>query len=301
MTPPRIEVMIITRDEAAHIADTVRNASQLGPVFVLDSFSTDGTQELARQAGATVVEHVFGSYAAQKNWGLGNLPFQAEWVIILDADERVAPALRDEILAIVASNPREDGFYVNRQPVFMGKPIRHGGLYPSWNLRLFRRGRASYEDRCVHEHMVCQGSTAYLRGHLIHIRYETISDYIAKHIRYADLESAEWVKMRLGRSSAAPEYSLFHGSLRFRQWFRRRVWPRLPCRPLGRFMHMYFFRLGFLDGRAGWRLAWLMACYEYMIGLLYREKLHVAPGGPSADAAKATGALTEKPGPSDSV
>lgn len=283
MSTGPVNTMIPTFNEAWHIQDAVRNASLLGQVYVLDSGSTDGTQELARKAGAVVVEHPFENYSRQKNWGLDNLPFDAPWVLILDADERVTPQLRQELLDIVHSPHPAQGYYLNRVMIFMGRAIRHGGLFPSWNLRFFQRGSCRYEDRSVHEHMICNGQTRYARHLLLHIRRETISDYIAKHIRYADLESEEWVKHRLGQSSSARPQDLFPSSLGLRQRLRRELWPRLPFRPLARFLWMYFIRLGFLDGRAGWDLAMLMASYEYMISLLYRDKLRAARKASSSE------------------
>ncbi|HEX4792950.1 MAG TPA: glycosyltransferase family 2 protein [Humisphaera sp.] len=271
--PVLIEVMIPTFNEMEHITEVVANARELGPVFVLDSCSKDGTQDLARQAGATVVEHPFVDYADQKNWGLANLPFRGQWILILDADERITPQLCREIQAKIRGNSAAAGYYINRVLLFMGRAVRHGGLYPSWNLRLFRRGAARYENRSVHEHVICDGPTEYLRGELLHIRRENIWQYLEKHIRYADMESSEWIKARTGQGGGAPSRSLFRDALRYRQWLRRKVWPRLPFRPLWRWAYMYIFRLGFLDGRAGWHLARLMACYEYMISLLYNEKL----------------------------
>jgi len=272
---PLVEVLIPTFNEAEHIAETVANARKLGPVFVLDSLSTDGTQALAHAAGATVVEHPFIDYASQKNWGLEHAGLTAPWVFILDADERITPALREEVLGTIGKGA-ETGYYVNRLLIFMGRTVRHGGLYPSWNLRLFRRGSARYEQRAVHEHVICDGPTGFLRAEMLHIRRENMTRYLEKHIRYADLESNEWVKRRLGESSGAPEASLFRSRLRYRQWLRRNFWPRVPLRPLWRFFWMYFLRLGFLDGRAGWHLARLMASYEYMITLLYQEKMRGA-------------------------
>src|SRR6266496_794370 len=127
-----VEVMIPTLNESANICDAVKNAAQLGPVFVIDARSSDGTQELARQGGATVMQFEGRGYASQKNWGLQNLPFRGEWVFILDADERITPALRDEIRRTVSQQSNFDGYFVNRLLLFMGKPIRHGGLYPAW-------------------------------------------------------------------------------------------------------------------------------------------------------------------------
>jgi len=289
---PMVEVVIATYNERDQIADAVRNALQLGSVFVVDSFSTDGTPDLARDAGATVIQHPFANYARQKNWAIDNLPLQAPWIFILDADERITPQLRDEVLRKIRTQPHIDGYYVNRLLIFMGCPVRHGGLYPSWNLRLFRRGCARYEDRVVHEHMVCKGRTAYLRGEMLHIRRETISHYIFKHIGYADLESGEWVKWRSGESRVAAASDLFKGHLRYRQWARRHLWHRLPGRPLWRLFFMYIVRLGFLDGAAGWHLARLMACYEYMIGLLFAEKRrgrdHLVEAAPAATTVPVT-------------
>ncbi|HEY7117079.1 MAG TPA: glycosyltransferase family 2 protein [Tepidisphaeraceae bacterium] len=274
MSAPRVDIMIPTLNEADHIAQTIANARELGDVYVLDSLSTDGTQQIARDAGAAaVVERPFTNYSDQKNWGIDNLPFTGDWIFILDADERITPELRDEIRQKLARAPRANGYYVNRVVLFMGKPVRHGGLYPSWNLRLFRRGTARYEERTVHEHMVCNGATDYLHHEMLHIRRESLSRFLEKHIRYADLESDEWLKWRLGQSTMGSPGSLFKDQLAARQWIRRNIWPRLPGRPLWRFMYMFFFRFGFMDGLPGWQLARLMACYEYMIGLLYKEKL----------------------------
>jgi glycosyltransferase involved in cell wall biosynthesis len=269
----RVEVLIPTLNEAAVIRDTVQNALAIGPVFVLDSLSTDGTRRIAREAGATVVEQKFLGYARQKNWGLENLPFKGQWVFILDADERITPQLRQEVLRVIDNPVGADGYFVNRVVLFMGRAIRHGGLYPSWNLRFFRRGKCRYEDRSVHEHMVCDGPTNYLRNEMLHIRGESVHEWIRKHVRYADLESDEWVKLRFGQEAGASAQQLFRHTLRYRQYLRREIWPRTPLKPLLRFLYMYFLRLGILDGAAGLHMANMMSIYEYMIELLYRDKL----------------------------
>jgi hypothetical protein len=109
---------------------------------------------------------------------------------------------------------------------------------------------------------------------MLHIRRETISEYLKKHISYADLESDEWVRAHFGAGGGADPQRMFKDHLRWRQWIRRTLWPLLPGRPMMRFMYMYFLRLGFLDGRPGFHLACLMANYEYMISVLFRDKLH---------------------------
>jgi glycosyltransferase involved in cell wall biosynthesis len=277
--PPSINVIIPTYNEASHIAESVKNALKLGPVFVLDSFSTDGTQQMARDAGATVVEHTFENYSRQKNWGLDNLPLTGDWVFILDADERITPELALEIKAAASDPNAADGYFVNRVVIMMGRAIRHGGMLPSWNLRFFKRGKCRYEDRTVHEHMVCDGRTDYLKYPMLHIRRESISEYLAKHIRYADMESDEWIKIRLGSDRSARAHRLFRDLPRYRLYLRRDYWPSVPFKPLVRFIYMYIFRLGFLDGGPGWHLACLMASYEYMISLLYSEKRQLMKEG----------------------
>jgi len=270
---PLIEVMIPTFNEASHIAETVRNALQLGPVLILDSFSTDGTQQIARDAGATVIEHKFENYSKQKNWGIDNLPFKGKWVLILDADERLTPELIAEARRVAADPAASDGYYVNRVVIMMGRQIRHGGAFPSWNLRFFKRGTCRYEDRSVHEHMMCEGSTGYLKYLMLHIRRESLSEYLTKHIKYADMESDEWLKIATGSDKSARAGRLFRDLLKYRLILRRDIWPRVPIKPTVRFVYMYFFKLGMLDGRAGFHLASLMASYEYMIKLLYIDKI----------------------------
>jgi len=271
----RINIMIPTLNESAVIKDTVLSSLKVGPVIILDSLSTDGTQQIARDAGASVVEHKFEGYAAQKNWGLDNLPFtpNCEWVFILDADERVTPGLREELLATINNPASADGYFVNRVVLFAGRAIRHGGLYPSWNLRFFRRGKCRYENRSVHEHMVCDGRSDYLREEMIHIRSESVHEWIKKHIRYADLESDEWVKLKHGQEAGADAGRLFTKLMKYRQYLRREVWPRTPFKPLLRAVYMYFIRLGVLDAVPGMHLALFMSAYEYMIELMYRDKL----------------------------
>ena len=280
-TRPAIDVLIPAFNEAEHIAEAVANASALGTVFVVDAFSTDETARLAREAGATVVQREFTGYADQKNWALDHLPLKGQWVFVLDADERITPGLRREVLATLAAGGAADGYFVKRVLVFMGRAIRHGGLSPSWELRLFRRGRARCEDRAVNERIVCAGATAGLRHELLHVRRESMNAFLARQIRHADLESDERVRQALGRGGAAA---------------RQADWPvrlasHVPARPAWRLLYLFVLRLGFLDGRAGWHLARLTSCYDYMVGLLYRDKLmratESAPGlqrAPMADA-----------------
>ena len=158
----RVSVLIPTFNEEVNLADCL--ASVCGwaeDVWVVDSFSADRTVEIARETDVNVVQHVFEGYAQQKNWALENVPFRGDWVLILDADERVSPELAAEVSGIVAADGNGyDGFYLNRKLIFYGKWIRHCGWYPSWNLRLFRRRHGRYEQREVHEHLLLDGTAS---------------------------------------------------------------------------------------------------------------------------------------------
>lgn len=265
-----VEVVMIVRDEVVNLPHSLGSVvGWADRVHVVDSGSTDGSVELARSLGAEVTFKEWLGYARQKNWALEHLPLSSDWILILDADEAVLPELRDELLAVAArasAEPGEQGYWINRYFVFLGRRIRHCGYYPSWNLRFFRRGRARYEEREVHEHMVVDGATGRLRGHLEHHDRRGLEAYMAKHNRYSTLEAREIVRLRRGEATAAGARGL-GGPIARRRWFKERIYPRLPARWLFRFLHMYVLRLGFLDGLAGWRFCLFISSYELLIDL----------------------------------
>lgn len=278
-TPPAprrapVDVFIPTYNERANLPYAIRSVIDwANRIFVLDSGSTDGTQQLARELGAEVIEHPWEGYARQKNWGLDNLPFESPWVFILDADESITPELRDEIIRITSVPPEdvnEAGFYVNRYLVFMGKRIRHCGYFPSWNLRLFRRGAARYEERPVHEHMILTGEEGYLRGLMAHEDHRSLEYYIAKHNRYSTLE-AETIFFGQRNGHSEVQAALFGNAIQRRRYFKNKIYPRLPAKWLGRFIWMYFIRLGILDGLAGLRFCLLISSHELFTTLKLRE------------------------------
>jgi len=275
-----IAAVIPTCNEELNLPDCLASLrGWANEIFVIDSFSTDRTCEIARTAGARVVQHEYLGPAEQKNWALDNLPINSDWVLILDADERVTAALRDEIVGVIASPCRRRGFYLNRLFIFYGHPIRHCGWYPSWVLRLFRRGAARYESRPVHEHMVVDGSVGFCRNHLLHEDRRDLSHWIDKHNRYSSLEAIEMMRARAGGSRTA---SRLHGAVAFKRLIKERVWPYLPARSLLYFLYLYVVRLGFLDGAAGWRFCLMHASFELWTSMKYwelRNHKHQAPQG----------------------
>ena len=288
-----IDFLIPTFNERLNVSHAIASAQGwANRIFVLDSGSTDGTIEIATEMGATVVPHAWEGYARQKNWAIDNLPWESDWIFILDADEAVTPELRDELVRL-SKLPTDAiphaGFFVNRSFIFMGNSIRHCGYFPSWNLRFFKRGRARYEDRAIHEHVITQGSEGYLRGLLRHEDRRGLEFYIAKHNRYSTLE-AEQI-FYTGKSSEDAKSGMrarfFGNELERRRFLRTRIYPLLPGKWIVRFLYMYVFRAGFMDGLAGLRFSLLIATHEFYIYLKvlelhYRQKAGEQPLVPTA-------------------
>jgi glycosyltransferase involved in cell wall biosynthesis len=269
-----ISVLIPVRNEKSNIVACIDSVRWADEIVVVDSGSTDGTIELAMREGARVVQFPWnGRFPKKKNWALENIPWRNEWVLILDADERITPELGAELRAAV-KNPRADGYFINRRFIFLGEWIRHCGYYPSWNLRLFRHARGRYErmhggdtgsgDNEVHEHILLDGSTAYLTKDMLHYAYPDIFTWIEKHNRYSNWEA----EIEVGGSTPAPSAA---GKKLSTQRKLRVASRRMPFRPLLRFLYSYVLRLGFLDGRAGYMFCRLLATYEMLNVFKARE------------------------------
>ncbi len=267
-----VDVLIQTHNEELNLTHALASLrGWANRVFVVDSGSTDRTKQIAGEAGATVVHHDWEGYAGQKNWALTNLPWEADWVLILDADESVTPDLRQEIERITnkpVERVRESAFHVNRMFIFMGREIRHCGYYPSWNVRLLKRGRARYEARKVHEHMIVDGPTAELRGILLHEDRRGLEHFVAKHNRYSTLEAQEVYATR----TPWPGLTRFATDrMARRRFLKTRILPRLPVPWFWKFLYMFIFLEGFLDRAAGLHLCLFISTYEYFIQAKYKE------------------------------
>jgi glycosyltransferase involved in cell wall biosynthesis len=268
-----IAILIPTKDEEANLPFALASVREwAAQVFVLDSGSTDRTEQIARENGAEFVFHAWEGYARQKNWGLDNLPITTPWVFILDADEAITPELRDELTRVASEDKcPENGFYINRFFVFLGKRIRHCGFYPSWNLRFFRRGKARYEDREVHEHMTVDGAVGYLKHDMEHNDRRGLADYIAKHNKYSTLEAREMYRVERAQAAGGIKYSFWGGPIERRRWIKHKLWPKLPARWVIRFLYMYGLKLGVLDGVTGFHFCLFLASYEHQITLKLAE------------------------------
>jgi len=277
MSTVPLAVVILTHNEEPNIARCLDSvAGWAGQVFVVDSFSTDRTVQIARNRSAHVHQRAFQGFADQRNWALTHLPFAVDWVLFLDADEWLSEPLKREIADRLAlERPGPVGYYLSRRHRFMGRWLRYGGLDRTQLLRLFRRERGRCESRLVDEHFVVDGPTAALRGDLFTEDRKGIGAWIDRHNRYARLEARELLRQRQVDGTRM-RGRLWGSQPERKRWIRERLWNRLPLftRPVLLFVYRYVLRGGFLDGSAGLVYHLLESFwYRLLIDLNYRELL----------------------------
>ncbi len=265
-----VSILIPMKNEASNLPRCLASVTWADEVVCVDSASSDGSQEIAQNHGATVVNFAFnGIWPKKKNWALENFPFRNDWVFILDADEVLQPEAEDEFRAIV-EDPEQPhaGYWINRRFLFMGRWLRHA-YWPNWNLRLFRHTLGRYEkltdsdtrsgDNEVHEHVIVSGTTGRLRCLMDHYAFPSVEVFVEKHNRYSNWEAEVELDRYLGRSAE----SLQKGNVGLRRRLKA-LSRHLPFRPTLRFLYVYLFQLGILDGRPGYYFAKLHAYYEFL-------------------------------------
>ncbi len=286
-----LSLLILTRNEEKNIGDCLRSVAWAPEIFVVDSESTDRTTEIATSLGAKVFAHPFESYAAQRNWALKNLPFSNEWVLMLDADERVPSALAAEIAKVIRSNGKGIvGFYLVRRFLFLGRWLRHGGLYPTWLLRLFNWRRVWFEERPVNEHAILNGTAGQLQNPFDHCDNRPLAEWIVKHNRYSDLEAEEYLQEVVGRGfQTAIGARLWGTQAERKRWIKLRLWNQCPLllRPFLFFFRNYFLKGGFLDGRAGfiYHILWSF-WYQFLISAKIIEQRGMVKSGQTPEPAR---------------
>ncbi len=243
---PKLSVCIVAMDEEDRIVDCLRSVDFADEWIVVDSHSTDRTRELAAGLGARVIERDWPGHVEQKNVALDAA--QHDWVLCLDADERVSPELRASLLAALARPDLPDGFECNRRTWYLGRWIRHGGWYPDRKLRLFRRSRGRWGGTNPHDHVRVEGATQRLDGDLLHYSYRSISD----HLRTIDSFTSIAAREKFARGRKAGVLALVG-------------------RPLWKFLRMFVLRAGFLDGAAGFVVAVTGAFYVFLKYAKLRE------------------------------
>ena len=260
-----VSVIIPTKNEEHNLERCLRSVSWATEIFVVDSQSSDRTAQIAESLRAKVVQFKYrGGWPKKKNWALENLRFATEWVLLLDADEVLMAEGEQEIDAVVRSRSPAVGYWINRHFVFLGRRLKYS-YYPNWNLRLFRHKAGRFErlvegddasgDVEIHEHVIVNGPTGRLRTELEHHAFPSTELFIEKHNRYSNWEA----RCQAGLSGI----KLQNGQVNFRRRLKR-LSRHLPLRPLLRFLYIYVWQRGFLDGKEGYYFAQLHACYEWM-------------------------------------
>lgn len=269
-----LTVVILTRDEAVHIARAIGSVQALADrIVVIDSGSTDATAEIARGLGAEVLVHPFVTQARQFNWALEQLPPDTDWIFRLDADEVVSPELARSLeQQLQTLGSQVAGASVQRRIAFLGRPIRWGGIFPVRITRVLRYGRGRSEDRWMDEHVLLDGAETALDGELLDDNLKPLGWWTEKHNNYASREVVEILDVQhgfLGREIGdRPD-----GQAGLKRWLKERVYARLPggFRAFAYFIYRYVIRLGFLDGKEG-------TAFHVLQGFWYRylvdAKLH---------------------------
>jgi glycosyltransferase involved in cell wall biosynthesis len=264
-----VSVLVPIKNEASNLSRCLAAVAWADEIFVVDSHSTDGSIEIAQAHGAKVVQFDFnGTWPKKKNWALENLAFCNEWIFILDADEVLPPEAEEEFARAIANAGEIAGYWINRRFMFMGRWLRHS-YYPNWNLRLFRHSLGRYEkltdsntnsgDNEVHEHVIVQGPSGRLQCEMDHYAFPSVEVFVEKHNRYSNWEARVSADRRLPGSAS----QIRSGTVERRRKLKL-FSQRLPCRPLLRFLYIYIWQRGFLDGREGYYFARLHAMYELL-------------------------------------
>lgn len=255
MTKLDITALILTYNEEKHIARCIDSVKEIvSDIVIVDSFSTDSTVELAADGGARVFQNAWRNYASQFQWGLDNANIDSKWVMRIDADE-ILETKKEHLAEIVSLPDDVKGIYVKRKYYFMGKWIKHGGMYPIYHLRIWQKSSGRIENRWMDEHIVLEkGETICLDVNIVDDNKNSLSWWVNKHNSYATREMIDNLNLKykfmpiddaIARSG---EKQVF-----LKRVVKEKMYFKLPLfvRPFLYFIYRYVFRLGFLDGVKG--------------------------------------------------
>ena len=249
-----ISAIVLTYNEEKNICACLESVlGWVEEIFIVDSYSTDETLEIARKYTDKVYQHAFENYSNQRNWALEHLPIKTEWVLNLDADHRVTEELRNELLEVFSKEVPQDikGMLASRRTIFMGRQISHGGHYPVYHAVLFRYNFGFCEKRLYDQHFCIEGKALKCNGDIIDVIGDSLNKFVERHNKWATLEAVEQLKeMRL--QDGFVQANAFGNPIEKRR-FLRNTYNSFPLfiRPFLYFIYRYFFRFGFLDGKEG--------------------------------------------------
>lgn len=279
MQSSNVAVIILTLNERAHIERAVKSVSRFArTIHIIDSGSIDGTLEIGRMLGAEVLLHEWKNYADQFRWALENITTDAGWIMRLDADEIIAPDLAARLSAELPRLPPDIvGINIDRQHIFMGRWIRHGGRYPLRLLRIFRKGHGRIEQRWMDEHIVVEGGrTVHFTGGFADHNLNDLTYFTEKHNKYATREAIDILDQRrkLFVRDQGVTADATSQQVAVKRFFKEHLYNKLPFTvsvPLY-FLYRYIIQLGFLDGKEGLIYHFLQGCwYRFLVGAKVME------------------------------
>jgi len=278
-----ISAIILTYNEELNLEKCLKSVAGLASeVFIVDSYSKDKTLEIAKKYSCKIVKHPFENQAKQFNWALDNLKIKTEWILRLDADEYLTDELKKEIIETLSKeeisinqlNPHKsastiiNGFYIKRRVHFMGRWMKYGGYYPVWFLRLFRYGKARYEEREVDEHAVLlSGQASRLKNDFIDENRQKLEWWIGKQNNHSSREVLALLREGEEENKIRVSPSFFGNQAEQKRWLKEKLFMKSPMffRAWLYFIYRYFFRLGFLDGKEGLIFHFLSAMWYRFI------------------------------------
>lgn len=268
----KLSIIVLTKNEEVHLSRCLVGVEPLhASVWVIDSFSDDGTEAIAKSHGAKFVTNRFLNQAQQFNFALSLLPSDVQWVLRIDADEYLTDGLIKSILSAVHGADQYAGYSLKRRMTFGRRIMRYGGIFPTEVVRLFRRGKGVCEERWMDEHIVVDGPVGTLEGELIDDNLKSLTWWTQKHNLYSNREAVEVLKLKYGSRSSE---KLMVGPAGVKRFVKERIYSRLPVVPkvLAYFLYRYLIRLGFLDGKEGFAFHFLQGFwYRYLVEAKVQE------------------------------
>ena len=265
-----ISALGLTYNEEIIISECLEALHFVDEIIVFDSFSTDNTVAISEAKGANVIQRTFDNYANQRNEALKSVSKNTSWILMVDADEIVTSSLKGEILDIIKSTDAADLYRVRRKDMFQGKWLKYSSGYPTWFPRLFKNGEVKVE-REINEEYFTNGKIGHLNEHLIHYPFNKgLNWWFQKHNIYSDMEVEEMIS----ENTKSLNFRLLFSSdpVERRKFFKRLSF-RIPFRPQLVFFILFFFKMGFLDGYAGYNFCRMRKIYETMIDIKLKYRL----------------------------
>lgn len=266
-----ISAIIMTLNESLNLEECLTSIKDyVDDIIIVDCFSSDNTIEIAKEYTNKIYQNKWINYSKQYLWAIANTDIKNEWILRIDADERWTKEGFEELRQIIEQN-RADGVYVKMKIFFMGRWIKHGGFYPNYFLRVYKKSKGKMEDRWMDEHIKVAGKTIISNIDVIESNYDrqkNISLWTDKHNKYSTREAVEFLIAKHKLKEMDSVANIFGNKTEKKRWLKEKLYFRIPLflRPFLYYIHRYIFKLGFLDGKEGFIFHYLHAFwYRFLV------------------------------------